>query len=163
MNRNVQPIFNVSSYMYVKSYGKPITCNIPFFLNKEKQWPWHWPLVTLKRKVRWHISEDSIIRWQTILELQMLTLLKILGPSWSWSYESWIYSCLYNQCLSPQTLWVKSRPGEVYSMQHYVIKFVSVLQQVCGFLWVLRCTPLIKLDGHDITEILLKVALNTIP
>jgi hypothetical protein len=41
--------------------------------------------------------------------------------------------------------------GEVYSIQHYVIKFVS------GFL----CTPVSstnKTDHHDITEILLKVA-----
>jgi len=26
---------------------------------------------------------------------------------------------------------------DVYSIQHYVMKFVSDLQQVCGFLWVL--------------------------
>jgi len=23
------------------------------------------------------------------------------GPSWSWSYGSWIYNYLCNQCLSP--------------------------------------------------------------
>jgi hypothetical protein len=34
---------------------------------------------------------------------------------------------------------------EVYSIQHYVIKFVSDLWQVCGFLWVLRFLPPIKL------------------
>ena len=28
------------------------------------------------------------------------------GPSWSWSYGSWIYSYLCNQWLSPLTLWV---------------------------------------------------------
>jgi len=33
----------------------------------------------------------------------------------------------------------------VYSIQHYVIKFVSDLQQVGGFLWVLRFSPPIKL------------------
>ena len=31
--------------------------------------------------------------------------------------------------------------GEVYSMQHYVIKFVNVLLQICGFLRVLRFSP----------------------
>jgi hypothetical protein len=41
------------------------------------------------------------------------------------------------------------------------MKFVSDLQQVGGFLQVLRFPPPIKLS-HDITEILLKVALNTI-
>jgi hypothetical protein len=40
--------------------------------------------------------------------------------------------------------------GEVYSIQHYVIKFVS------------DSTSTNKTDRHDITEILLKVALNTI-
>ena len=48
------------------------------------------------------------------------------------------------------------------SIQHYVIKFVSDLQRVGGFLRVPRFPPPIKLDCHDITEILLKVALNTI-
>ena len=52
--------------------------------------------------------------------------------------------------------------GEVYSIQHYMIKFVSDLRQVGGFLWVLRFHPLSKTDRHDITEILLKVVLNTI-
>jgi hypothetical protein len=46
-------------------------------------------------------------------------------------------------------------------IQHYVIKFVSDLRQVSGFLWVLLSSTN-KTDGHDITEILLKVALNTI-
>ena len=59
---------------------------------------------------------------------------------------------------------VSSNPahGEVYSMQHYVIKFVSDLQQVGGFLQVLLFPPPIKLAAPLITEILLKVALRTI-
>ena len=42
---------------------------------------------------------------------------------------------------------VSSNPahGEVYSIQHYVIKFDSDLRDVCGFLWVLRFPPPIKL------------------
>jgi hypothetical protein len=51
------------------------------------------------------------------------------------------YPCEFESC-----------SGKVYSIQHYVIKFVSDLQQVGGFLQV----------RHDITEILLKVTLNTI-
>ena len=31
--------------------------------------------------------------------------------------------------------------GEEYMIQHYVIQFVSDLQQVGGFLWVLRFPP----------------------
>jgi hypothetical protein len=43
-----------------------------------------------------------------------------------------------------------------------VIKLVSDLWQVSGFPRVLRLPPPIKLTATNITEILLKVALNTI-
>jgi hypothetical protein len=46
---------------------------------------------------------------------------------------------------------------EVYSIQHYAIKFVSELQEVGGFSPV---SSINKTDSHNITEILLKVALN---
>jgi len=52
--------------------------------------------------------------------------------------------------------------AEVYSIQHYVIKLVSDLQQVGGFLCVIWFHPPIKLTATVFTEILLKVALNTI-
>jgi hypothetical protein len=52
--------------------------------------------------------------------------------------------------------------GQVYSIQHYVVKSVSDLRQVGGFPRVLWFPPPMKTDRHDITEILLKVALNTI-
>jgi hypothetical protein len=45
-------------------------------------------------------------------------------------------------------------------VQHYVIKFVSDLRQVGGFLLVLRFPSPIKLIRHDIIEILLNVVLN---
>ena len=64
------------------------------------------------------------------------------------------YLCLWNQCLSPLNLWLNATHGEVYSIQHYVIKFVIDLRQVGGFLQFPR--------HNDISEILLKVALNTI-
>ena len=52
---------------------------------------------------------------------------------------------------------VSSNPvhGEVYSIQLYVIKFVSDLRQVSGFLWF---SPQIKLTAMIFIEILLKVA-----
>jgi hypothetical protein len=34
--------------------------------------------------------------------------------------------------------------GKVHTIQYYVIKFVSDLQQVSGFLWVLPIPPPIK-------------------
>ena len=44
---------------------------------------------------------------------------------------------------------VSSNPthGKVYLIQHYVIKFVSDLRQVCGFLWALRFPPPMKLTA----------------
>ena len=44
---------------------------------------------------------------------------------------------------------VSSNPvhGEVYSMQHYVIKCASDLGQVVGLLWIFRFPPLIKLTA----------------
>ena len=42
---------------------------------------------------------------------------------------------------------LNSHSGEVYSIQHYVIKFVSDLGQVFGFLWVVRFLPPIKLTA----------------
>jgi len=59
---------------------------------------------------------------------------------------------------------VSSNPihGEVYSIQHYMIKFVSDLRQVGGFLLGTLVSSINTTDRHDITEILLKVALNTI-
>jgi hypothetical protein len=47
-------------------------------------------------------------------------------------------------------------------IHHYMIKFVSDLRQVIGFLWVLQFSPPIKLTATNLTEVFLKVALNTI-
>ena len=52
--------------------------------------------------------------------------------------------------------------GEVYPIQRYVIEFVSDLPQVCRFLQILQFPLQIKLTATCLTEILLKVALNTI-
>jgi hypothetical protein len=43
-----------------------------------------------------------------------------------------------------------------------VIKFVSDLRQVSGFLWGTLVSSTNKTDDHNIAEILLKVALNTL-
>ena len=52
--------------------------------------------------------------------------------------------------------------GEVYSIQHYVIKFVSDLRQAGRFPPGTPASSTNKTDYHDITETLLKVALSTI-
>jgi hypothetical protein len=54
---------------------------------------------------------------------------RLKGPSWSYSYGIWIYNKV-----------VSSNPvhDEKYSIQVYVIKCISELRQVGGFLRVLR-------------------------
>jgi hypothetical protein len=80
------------------------------------------------------------------------------GPS-SWSYGSWIYSFLCNQCPSPRTLWVwiPLRRG-VFDIHYYVIKFVKWLATGPG----IPVSSTNTTYRHDKTEIMLKVALNTI-
>ena len=80
---------------------------------------------------------------------------------WSWSYGSWIYNYLCNQCLSPLTLQVWIWLGWGVLDTKLWDKVISDLQQVSGILRVLRFPPPIKLIAM-ITEILLKVALITL-
>ena len=67
------------------------------------------------------------------------------------------------QSLHITTKVVSSNPAhsEVYSIQHYVIKFISNLQQV-WFSPGSADSSSNKTDRHDITNILLKVTLKTI-
>ena len=62
----------------------------------------------------------------------------------------------------PTTTKVVSSNPEVYSIQHYMIKFVRDLRQVGGFFPGTSVSSTNKTDLHDITEILLKLELNTI-
>ena len=79
---------------------------------------------------------------------------------WFWKT---IWSCAFGGSSGRDCMVVGQLPMQpvpittkVYSIQHYVIKFVSDLRQVGGFLRVLWFSPPI----HDIAEILLKVAFN---
>ena len=73
--------------------------------------------------------------------------------------RSWIYNYLCNQCLSPLTLWVRTllRRG---------VLDTTLCDKVCQWLatgqWFSPVSSTNRTDRHDITEILLKVALNTI-
>jgi hypothetical protein len=49
--------------------------------------------------------------------------------------------------------------GEEHSIQHYVIKIVSCLRLVGGFIWYSGFS-INNIDRHDMTEIFLKVALR---
>ena len=43
-----------------------------------------------------------------------------MGLSWSWSYGSWIYNYLCNQCLSPLQLWVQTLFMERYTRYNII-------------------------------------------
>jgi hypothetical protein len=74
------------------------------------------------------INNSSLLLWMIVSDKLWQTNSK-KGPSWSWLYGSSIYNFLCNQCLS---LYGSLNPthGGVYSIQHYVIKFVSDMPEV---------------------------------
>jgi hypothetical protein len=74
----------------------------------------------------------------------------------------WIYNYLHNQCLSPLKLWIR------IPFKQGVLD-TTLCDKVCQWLaagrWFSPGTSVSstnKTDRHDITEIVLKVALNTI-
>jgi hypothetical protein len=88
----------------------------------------------------------------------------IFIPFWrlSWSYGSWIYNYLCNQCLSPLMLWVQILLGRG-------VLDTTLCNKVCQWLaagqWYFPGTPVSptnKTDRHNIAEISLKVMLSTI-
>ena len=86
-------------------------------------------------------------------------MLGVKGPLWPWSYGSWMYNYLCNQCLSPLMLWVR------ISIR---ARCTISLDKIWHWLATLRrfshgpVSSTNKTGRHDITEILWKVALNTI-
>ena len=85
-----------------------------------------------------------------------------MGPSWLWSYGSWIYNYLWNQCLSPLTL-------QVRIPLRWGVLDRTLCDKVCQWLgagqWFSVSIPVSSTnntDCHYVTTILLKVALNTI-
>ena len=93
------------------------------------------------------------------MKFQRLIDCLVEGSSWRWSYSGWIYNYLCNQCLSPLMLWVR------ISIR---ARCITLCDKVCQWMacrWFSPDPPVSstnKTDSHDITEILLKVAFNTI-
>jgi hypothetical protein len=94
------------------------------------------------------------------LKNEHIIFIQYMGPSWQWSYGSWICNYLNNQCLSPLMLWVR------ISIR---ARCTTLYDKVCRWLATGWCffpgSPVSSTnntDRHDITEILLKVALNII-
>jgi len=116
-------------------------------------------------KIVMSISFDVLTSW-TLDLLRVTRMLKWRGdlsrcrvPSWPWSYGSWIYKYICNQCLSPLMFWVwiSIRAG-----------CTTLCDKVCQWLaigwWFSPGTPVSSTnitDRPNLTEILLKVMLNT--
>ena len=134
-------------------------------LKIEKKIIWSSGLQTFKFPLILYVVKFKISRFLSFLFIQLTinsSPLLFKGQSRSWSFGSWIYNYLCNQCLSPLTLWVwiPLRRG---------VLDTTLCDKVCQCLttvwWFSPGTPVSstnKTNCHDITEILLKVALNTI-
>ena len=97
----------------------------------------------------WHLKITGTWAWNMKILINFILVLIDKGLLCSYAYHHW--SCEF-----------ESRSGEVCSIQHYVIKFVSNLWQVQWFSPGTLVSSNNKTDRHNIAEILLKVALNTI-
>ena len=99
--------------------------------------------------------------WQSLSGNVLSGTRILLGPSWS--YGSWIYDYICsNQCLPTLTLWVLIPPRRG-------VLDTTLCDKICQWLatgrWFSPGIPVSstnKTDRHDIAQILLKVALNTI-
>ena len=99
-----------------------------------------------------------VVHRHTVTHVVRTVQSMMLSPSWS--YGSWIYNYLCNQYLSPLMLWVR------ISIR---ARCTTLCDKVCQWLatgrWFSPGTPVSstnKTDRHDITEVLCKMALNTI-
>jgi hypothetical protein len=106
------------------------------------------------------VFENYSINQYQIFRIILVYISTSKGKSWPWSYGSWNYNYLCNQCLSPLMLWFR------ISIR---AKCTTLCDKVCLWLatgrWFSPCPPVSstnKTDRHVMTEILLKVALNTI-
>ena len=111
------------------------------------------------------------VKFRSMIFFQILYTVKLcinrsmtastLGPSLPWSYGSWIYNCLCNQCLLPLMLW-----GWISIRVRCTTLYDKACQWLATCQWFSPGTPVSssnKTDRHDITEILFKVTLKTIP
>ena len=112
-------------YSSIKSF---VVCNCRFFHTFEKN-----ILVTVKNW--WSLTYGQVY---------ILRNLKRVSTKVEIFKKENILEKMYQLCSASQHLWVVSSNlvhGEVYLIQHYVIKFVSDLRQISGFLRELPFPP----------------------
>jgi hypothetical protein len=106
-------------------------------------------LYVMNQKIKWYLISRTIHGHYLLFFGSVIKFFVLLINFWSF----WFGFMVLNAEFESQSGW---------GVQHYVIKFVSDLRQVSGFLRVLLVSSINKTDCHDITEILLKVAFKTI-
>jgi hypothetical protein len=103
---------------------------------------------------------NGIYNTKTCFRFTHVSLCSLRGPWWQRLYGSWIYNYLCNQCTSPLMLWVR-----ISISTRCTTLCDKVYQWLATGRWFSpgpSVSSTNKTDGHDITELLLKVALNTI-
>ena len=120
------------------------------------------PLWYIQTSTKFCSKPLSLAMYNMLLNLYHFLICRLQGPLWSWSYGSWIYSYLCNQCLLPLTLWVW------IPLMRGVLD-TTLCDKVCQWLavslWFSLGTLVSsthKTHRRDIFEILLKVASNII-
>jgi hypothetical protein len=98
----------------------------------------------------------SIIFWHSYIVYMLYSSNVLSVPSWSWSHGSWIHNYLCNQCPS----------CEFELRSWWGVLDTTLCDKICEWLatgrWFSPVSSTNETDRHDITEILLKVAINTI-
>jgi hypothetical protein len=64
------------------------------------------PTWKTRHQMIWYYEIEYIIIYTGIVRQSYHIIQK--GPSWPWSYGSWIYNYLFSQCLSPLTFWIRT-------------------------------------------------------
>jgi len=95
-------------------------------------------------KAEWKVSDTGSAHWDSSILFYVKICICLICEIIYWnrgSYDHMVIGFTTTCAISANpTKVVSSNPvhGKVYSIQHYVIKFVSDLRQVSGFLWVLK-------------------------
>jgi hypothetical protein len=112
--------------------------------------------------ISWYLYHLSFQKNMGVLNLFLCVYMYWLGPLWSWSYDILIYNYLCNRCLSPLTFWVRIP-------LRWGVLDTTLCDKVCQWIatgrWFSLGTPVSstnKTDRHDINEIWLTVAWNTL-
>jgi hypothetical protein len=117
-------------------------------------WFFVWYMIRLQKDwINWYFPNLCFFLNILLCLVEILNHLIKWGSWWSWSYGSWIYNYLCNQCLLSTRSWKG-------------VLDTTLCDKVCQWLATGRFFPSVsstnKTDHHNITEILTTVALNTI-